>query len=397
MKICIAGKNDIACNVLRDLAAAVPLDDLSVICNRDDTGANTWQESLRFVASSMGVQETTLGGVYGQKDLLFVSVEFDRIIKPEKFLTTELYNVHFSALPRHRGVATTIWPILEGDATAGVTFHKIDAGIDTGEIVEQVLFPLSEDFTARKLYFKYMDEGRKLVVSQVKKMLAEGSAPQTYVQDEAQASYHSRTDLDFSNIESYFAPTEVGVSRYLRAFHFFEYQLPAIRGHAIYDFRHTSDSSGKQPGTLDVLDRHNALLYTDQNDVALSLSPYTALFQWASGEGALPDDFAMSEVKDLDLQNKMGWSALMVACYHCNLEAVTALVDAGADINASNKRGTTPLMYSRSGELATGKSDCFEFLLSVGADTTREDVHGHDVGWYLSKDKQSRLQQLIGT
>ena len=41
-------------------------------------------------------------------------------------------NVHFSLLPRHRGVAPVTWAILEGDDETGVTTMLMDRGVDTG-------------------------------------------------------------------------------------------------------------------------------------------------------------------------------------------------------------------------------------------------------------------------
>ena len=44
-------------------------------------------------------------------------------------------NVHASLLPRHRGAAPIAAAILAGDAEAGVTLMKMDAGIDTGDML----------------------------------------------------------------------------------------------------------------------------------------------------------------------------------------------------------------------------------------------------------------------
>jgi len=395
VRVCIAGKNDIACNVLRDLVGHVGSKNLVVICNKDDTGVNTWQESLRFVAQTLGVVETTLAELYDEQNLLFVSVEFDRIIKPEKFSTNLIYNIHFSALPKHRGVATTIWPILQRDFEVGVTFHEIDPGIDTGRIVEQVTFSLPDHYTARTLYFRYMDEGRKLVVDQVRKILDSEKHPISSSQDESKATYHSRNDLDFKHPETHLDYTEQGVICYLRAFHFFEYQLPVIQGHRIWAFRLTDSSSDDSPGHIRLLGCHDAVLSTSGNDIALELDPYHSLFSWVQREGDLPDGFQMARVPDLNLQNKSGWSALMIACYHSNIEAVKLLIGSGADVNASNKRGTTPLMYARSGELNTGSAECFQYLLTKGADASAKDVYGRDVAWYLGKDSQTNLSALL--
>jgi len=46
-------------------------------------------------------------------------------------------NVHTSLLPRYRGAAPIQWAIANGDAETGVTLMKMDAGLDTGNIVAQ--------------------------------------------------------------------------------------------------------------------------------------------------------------------------------------------------------------------------------------------------------------------
>lgn len=47
------------------------------------------------------------------------------------------YNIHFSLLPKYRGIAPLFWQIKNGDPNGGVTIHKMDAGFDTGPIVSQ--------------------------------------------------------------------------------------------------------------------------------------------------------------------------------------------------------------------------------------------------------------------
>jgi methionyl-tRNA formyltransferase len=46
-------------------------------------------------------------------------------------------NVHPSLLPRHRGRAPVFWTILSGDATTGVTLHRLEPALDAGPIVLQ--------------------------------------------------------------------------------------------------------------------------------------------------------------------------------------------------------------------------------------------------------------------
>ena len=74
--------------------------------------------------------------------IFFISLEFDKIINTSLFKTTNLFNIHFSLLPRYKGMYTSILPILNGDKISGVTLHKIDRGIDTGDIIDKCSFRL---------------------------------------------------------------------------------------------------------------------------------------------------------------------------------------------------------------------------------------------------------------
>ena len=61
-------------------------------------------------------------------------------------------NGHPSLLPRHRGPVPVAWAIRNGDAEVGVTFHRMDAELDTGPILAQASFPLGEYTVPNELY-----------------------------------------------------------------------------------------------------------------------------------------------------------------------------------------------------------------------------------------------------
>ena len=46
-------------------------------------------------------------------------------------------NGHPSLLPRHRGPVPLAWAIRNGDEDFGITFHRMDAELDTGPILAQ--------------------------------------------------------------------------------------------------------------------------------------------------------------------------------------------------------------------------------------------------------------------
>ena len=54
------------------------------------------------------------------------------------------FNIHTSLLPKYRGAAPIQRSIINCDRETGITFMKMDAGLDTGPIVTSVKFPIEE-------------------------------------------------------------------------------------------------------------------------------------------------------------------------------------------------------------------------------------------------------------
>jgi len=61
-------------------------------------------------------------------------------------------NGHPSLLPRHRGPVPVAWAIREGDDEFGVSFHRMDADLDTGPILARRPIPLGEYCEPEELY-----------------------------------------------------------------------------------------------------------------------------------------------------------------------------------------------------------------------------------------------------
>lgn len=52
-------------------------------------------------------------------------------------------NIHTSLLPKYRGRHPIVWAMINQEKEIGVTIHWMDEGIDTGDIIRQVIMPLS--------------------------------------------------------------------------------------------------------------------------------------------------------------------------------------------------------------------------------------------------------------
>lgn len=61
-------------------------------------------------------------------------------------------NGHPSLLPKHRGPMPWGWAIRAGDDELGITFHRMDVGLDTGPILAQRSFPLGEYAEPEEMY-----------------------------------------------------------------------------------------------------------------------------------------------------------------------------------------------------------------------------------------------------
>src|ERR1700735_841007 len=74
-------------------------------------------------------------------------------------------NLHASLLPKYRGAAPIQWAIARGENVTGVTTMKIDAGLDTGDILLQQEIPIAPDDTAETLGPKLAAVGADLTVA----------------------------------------------------------------------------------------------------------------------------------------------------------------------------------------------------------------------------------------
>lgn len=393
--ICVAGKNEVAVECLGHLLEiGVPREQLCVTGNKDDAGTNTWQPSLIFAANQHGIRVVTQEALHAQKNLWFFSLEYDRLIRPAKFASRRLYNMHFSLLPAYRGVSTSVWPILNQEKITGVTFHEIDAGIDSGPILLNRAFEIGVNWTARDLYFAYQANGATLFREFIR-VLADAE-PRKVVQDESKASLYMRKDINFRDVRVDLTAPAARIHDKLRAFTFWEYQLPKIAGREVWRSRLLPGAPSGVPGCVRELDEWRALVSGADGDVEVTFSPYAQLFAWAAGQaGELAPSWAA--VPNLDLQNAKGWSALMVAAFNGNIDAARALVEAGASVEVANLRGTTPLMYAFTRMVQAGDSTVFSYLISIGADPARRDAKGLSISDYLPPEKRGDLRKLFPT
>ena len=120
---------------------------------------------------------------------IFVVVAFGQIL-PQRILDIPKYgcmNVHASLLPKYRGAAPIQWSVINGDAETGVTTMRMDAGMDTGDILLQERIAIAPDETGGSLFDKLAVAGGALCVKTLAQ-IADGTI-ESIPQDHEAATY----------------------------------------------------------------------------------------------------------------------------------------------------------------------------------------------------------------
>ncbi len=95
-------------------------------------------------------------------------------------------NLHASLLPKYRGAAPIQWAIASGESVTGVTTMRIDAGLDTGDILMQREIPIAPEDTAETLGPRLASIGANLMVETLRGL--ENGQVRPAPQDHSQAT-----------------------------------------------------------------------------------------------------------------------------------------------------------------------------------------------------------------
>jgi methionyl-tRNA formyltransferase len=98
-----------------------------------------------------------------------------------------ILNVHASLLPKYRGAGPIQWAIVNGETVTGVTTMRIDAGLDTGDMLLRTETPIGPEETAVELGRRLAILGADLLVETLKRLESGDLIPRK--QDSSQATY----------------------------------------------------------------------------------------------------------------------------------------------------------------------------------------------------------------
>lgn len=87
-------------------------------------------------------------------------------------------NLHASLLPKYRGAAPINWAIVNGETTTGLTTMRIDAGMDTGDILRQQEISIGPKETTPELAARMSEAGAPLMLETLQGLASGAITPQ---------------------------------------------------------------------------------------------------------------------------------------------------------------------------------------------------------------------------
>ena len=213
MRVGFAGTPVFALTALAAIAEAgftIPL-----VLTRPDKpkgrGLRTEPSPVKAEAVRRGIpvlQPATLRTEEARADVLAVPLDvlvvaaYGLILPPEVLAWPRhgCLNIHASRLPRWRGAAPIQRAILAGDAASGVAIMQMDAGLDTGPVIDAETVAIGPRATGGSLHDRLADVGAALIVGVLRRLARDGALA-AQPQDQDGAVYARRIEREDARID----------------------------------------------------------------------------------------------------------------------------------------------------------------------------------------------------
>jgi methionyl-tRNA formyltransferase len=160
-----------------------------------------------------------------------------------------IINVHASLLPKYRGAAPIQWAVANGEARTGVTTMRIDAGLDTGDMLMKWETEIDPEEDALQLGARLANAGAQLLVE----TLRDNPAP--VKQNPAEATYAPILKKEDGEIDWNWPASKIlnrsrGFLPWPGAYSFFRGQIFHIWKSRVANDVPASDVPGRKPGQI---------------------------------------------------------------------------------------------------------------------------------------------------
>jgi methionyl-tRNA formyltransferase len=182
----------------------------------------------------------------------FVIIAYGQIIPPRLLPIARLgwINLHASLLPKYRGAAPINWAIVNGEKISGITTMRIDAGMDTGEMLLMHEIEIGANETAPELAARMSEAGAPLMVETLRGIAAGTLSGRA--QDSAAATYAPMMKKEDGRVD--WSRTAAEIYNRMRGFAPWPGAFSTLRGKTCQILgRPTEDTrGGQEPGTIHV-------------------------------------------------------------------------------------------------------------------------------------------------
>lgn len=296
MRIAVAGNGSLGLNMMRPLLES---QHQVVALVQDGRALHGWKRGVFRLATSTFAFESTLNGLAFRRGLptVWINKMDERELEPLRRLDPDILlvggfgiilkkpilelpriacvNAHTSLLPRHRGPNPFSAVILQKDAETGLTFHLIDEGIDTGDILAQFPFPVEQADTALSIYHRGCEIAGKHVVEVMDRIEKKGICATP--QDASKATYDRKLTRDYYRID--WTRTADDYERLLRAGRPFFNPWFTWRGNIVYLVRANfkTERIDAEPGTVLAVEPRPKIAVADGSCTVVSAIARTRL------------------------------------------------------------------------------------------------------------------------
>ena len=157
-----------------------------------------------------------------------------------------ILNVHASLLPKYRGAGPIQWAILNGETRTGVTIMRIDAGLDTGDMLLKAETDIGAEENAIELGRRLAGMGAGLLVEALEGLAAGKITPEK--QDNAQATYAPLLKKEDGLIDWRRPAAEI--HNRIRGLQPWPGAYTVLRGQTLHIWRATADRRSGPPGAI---------------------------------------------------------------------------------------------------------------------------------------------------
>lgn len=182
-------------------------------------------------------------------------------------------NLHASLLPKYRGAAPINWAIVNGETHTGITTMRIDAGMDTGEILLQREIEIGPTETAPELSVRLSEAGAPLIAETLRGLAAGTIVPRP--QDHAAATHAPLLKKEDGRIE--WNRTAEEIYNRMRGFAPWPGAYTTFRGQSCHLLGEPVSNQGSIPTSLAGLNTVPGTLLVEKNELFVACGHATVL------------------------------------------------------------------------------------------------------------------------